>query len=259
MRYKLLVEYEGTRYLGWQVQPHGPTIQGEMEAALRKLCGQEVRVAAAGRTDAGVHASGQVVSFVLERTWPTESLLRALNAVLPHDIAVTGAEQVADSFDPRRDATSRTYLYRIWNRRVPSPFWRRFSWHVFYPLDERAMQAAAATLVGEHDFASFQAAGCQAAHAVRRVVRSEVERQEDMILYRIEANAFVRHMVRNIVGTLVEVGRGQLEPQALAMILERRDRTHAGPTAPAHGLCLSAVRYSGAPRPRLRSENVSEA
>lgn len=250
MRYKLLVEYEGTRYLGWQVQPQGPTIQGEFEAALHKLSGQAIRVSAAGRTDAGVHASGQVVSFSLARAWPATTLLRALNAVLPHDIAVVSAELVDDSFDPRRDATSRSYVYRIWNRPVASPFWRRFAWHVFPPLDEHAMGVAANALLGEHDFASFRAAGCEAEHGVRRVLRSEVRRQGPLIIYTIEANAFVRHMVRNIVGTLVEIGRGNLEPSALATILERRDRTQAGPCAPPQGLCLSEVRYdssSGTP------------
>lgn len=248
MRYKLLVEYEGTRYLGWQIQPQGRTIQGEFEAALGRLTGQAVRVAAAGRTDTGVHASGQVVSFPLERDWPPGVLQRALNALLPHDIRVLQVETVPDAFDPRRDAISRTYVYRIWNRSVASPFWRRFSWHVFTPLKVAAMQEAARALVGEHDFASFQASGCEAEHAIRRVLRSEVDQRGHLVRYEIEANAFVRHMVRNIVGTLVQVGLGERPASDLARVLAERDRKCAGPTAPAQGLCLVSVRYEAVPK-----------
>lgn len=254
MRYKLLVEYEGTLYLGWQIQPQGRSVQGEFETALQRLTGQQIRVTAAGRTDRGVHASGQVVSFQLPQVWPTTTLQRALNALLPHDVAVCRVETVADAFDPRRHAVSRTYVYRIWNRRVASPFWRRFAWHVPTPLDTGAMQQAAQALVGEHDFASFQASGCEAQHAVRRVLRSEVQHYGPMIRYEIEANAFVRHMVRNIVGTLVQIGGGERPASDLAEILARRDRRWAGPTAPAQGLCLVAVRYEP---PNTGSEHVS--
>ncbi len=249
MRYKLLVQYEGTAYLGWQVQPQGRTIQGEFERALRNLTGGVVRVAAAGRTDAGVHASGQVVSFSLDRAWAPEVLACALDAITPADIAVLQAEVVPDDFDPRRWALSRTYTYRIWNHRVGSPFWRRYAWHVPYRLDIAAMQEAAAVLCGEHDFAAFRAAGCAAAHSRRQVLQSTWIGQGPLLVYSIEANGFLRHMVRNVVGTLVEVGSGKRSPDDMQRLLAARDRTLAGPTAPAHGLCLSRVRY---PDPLVR-------
>jgi tRNA pseudouridine38-40 synthase len=243
MRFKLIVEYDGTDYHGWQIQPDGPTIQGVLEDAIRRMLAEAVRVAAAGRTDAGVHAAGQVVSFTLQRAVAADTLLRGLNALTPCDISIRDAAVVSDDFDPRRAARSRVYLYRIWNARWPSPFWRRYAWHVAHPLDAERMRAAAAYLVGEHDFTSFQAAGCDAEHAVRRVLRSEIEQTGPLISYTIEATAFLRHMVRNIVGTLVEVGSVGRPPEIVPTLLAARDRTVAGPTAPACGLCLTRVNY----------------
>lgn len=243
MRFKLIVEYDGTNYHGWQVQPDGPTIQAVLEDAIARMLGEATRVAAAGRTDAGVHASGQVVCFSLQRHASPETLLRGLNALTPRDISIRGVEVVPDDFDPRRAARSRVYSYRIWNARWPSPFWQRYAWHVSRPLDTERMRSAAACLVGERDFSSFQAAGCDAEHAVRQVLRSEIEQADHLITYTIEATAFLRHMVRNIVGTLVEVGTAQREVADLLRLLAARDRTRAGPTAPAHGLCLSQVNY----------------
>lgn len=243
MRYRLWVQYEGTAFAGWQLQPRGRTVQGELERALASLTGQAVRVFAAGRTDAGVHASGQVVSFCLDRAWAPEVLARALNAVTADDLAVLAADVVPDDFHPRKWAVSRTYTYRIWNDRVASPFWRRYAWHVAPPLDLAAMQHAAGQICGEHDFSAFRASGCEAAHPVRRVLESTLFREGKLIVYRIEANGFLRHMVRNIVGTLVEVGLKKRPPADIAHLLAMRDRKLAGPTAPAHGLCLTSVRY----------------
>jgi len=243
MRFCLVVEYDGTDYQGWQIQPDGRTVQGVLEEALQRLLGHPVRVAAAGRTDAGVHAAGQVVSFATDRDFDTVTILRAVNALTPRDLSVRAVDAVPDDFDPRRSAQSRCYVYRIWNRRIPSPFWRRFAWHVELPLDMAAMGAAATALVGEHDFTSFRAARCDAAHPVRRVLRSEVSRVGELLNYEIEATAFLRHMVRNIVGTLVEVGVGIRSPEDMTVLLNDRDRNLAGVTAPAQGLCLVEVRY----------------
>jgi tRNA pseudouridine38-40 synthase len=243
MRYKLTVEYDGTDYHGWQVQPQGRTIQGVLEAAAEELFGVPVRMAAAGRTDAGVHAAGQVVAFSVDNPRPAEIVLRALNALTPVDLSIRSAEVVGDDFDPRRWARSRVYCYRIWNARFRSPFWRRYAWHVSHPLDADAMAAAARLLLGEHDYTSFRAADCDAVHPVRRVLRSDVEVIAQQVIYSIEANAFLRSMVRNIVGTLVEVGMGERTVEAVATLLAARDRTLAGETAPACGLCLERVTY----------------
>ncbi len=243
MQFRLIVEYDGTDYCGWQVQPNGRSIQGTLEAALGRLLGHAARVVAAGRTDAGVHAVGQVACFRTHRTLDPWIVHRALNALTPDDVAIRSVEVVAEGFDPRRGARSRAYVYRIWNDPTPSPFWRRYAWHIPQPLAFDGMAAAATVLVGEHDFSSFRAAGCQAAHAVRRVCRSEMHRDGALLQYRIEATAFVRHMVRNIAGTLVDVGRGRRNPDDVRALLQARDRTRAGVTAPAHGLCLTEVKY----------------
>ncbi len=243
MRFKLAIEYDGTDYHGWQVQPNGRTIQGVLEDAVHRLCGETTRCTAAGRTDAGVHASGQVVSVSLQRDISPERLMGALNALTPHDLTIKAVEVVADDFHPRRAARSRVYAYHIWNARWLSPFWRRYAWHVVRPLDTDAMRAAAAQLIGEHDFSAFQAAGCEAKHAVRRVLRSELQRADHLITYSIEATGFLRYMVRNIIGTLVDVGCGERNAADVRDLLARRDRTQAGPTAPACGLSLTRVNY----------------
>ena len=243
MRFKLTVEYDGTDYHGWQVQPNGRTIQATLEAAVQRMVGECSRLAAAGRTDAGVHAAGQVVSFSLLRSWPPDTLLRGLNALTPRDISIRTVDVVDDEFDPRRAARSRVYIYRIWNARIPSPFWRRYTWHVAPPLDCERMRAAARHLIGEHDLSSFRAADCDAADPVRRVLRSELEQSGELLTYTIEATAFLRHMVRNIVGTLVEIGTGARAVADILRLLAARDRKQAGPTAPPCGLCLMEVKY----------------
>ena len=246
MRYRLVVEYDGTDFHGWQLQPGARTVQGELEAAVERVFGAAVRVTAAGRTDAGVHAAGQVVAFSSDREMEPRVLRRALNANTGVDLAVREVEQVGDDFDPRRHAASRRYVYRIWNRNEPSPFWRRYAWFVPRRLDVAAMQRAAVQLEGDHDFTSFQGAGCDAEHARRRVYRSTLTAEGALVAYEIEATAFLRHMVRNIIGTLVEIGLGQREAD-LGGLLAARNRTRAGATAPARGLCLVEVRYGREP------------
>jgi len=243
MRFKLIIEYDGTEYHGWQVQPNGRTIQAVLQGALTRMTGESAVVVAAGRTDAGAHACGQVISFSLQRPMSTQALQGALNALTPPDICITAVEVVGDDFHPRRAARSRTYAYRIWNARWVSPFWRRYAWHVPRGLEREQMRAAAAHLLGEHDFTSFQAAGCEAKQPVRRVLRSDLDHSGHLITYTIEATGFLRYMVRNIIGTLVEVGFGERDAAALPALLAARDRTFAGPTAPACGLYLQRVNY----------------
>jgi tRNA pseudouridine38-40 synthase len=245
MQLRLTIEYEGEAYQGWQVQPGGPTVQEVLEKALATALREPVRVRGAGRTDAGVHACGQVAAVRVTRVpVDLDRLQKSLNALTPDDIAIREIAVVDDAFDPRRDARSRVYEYRILNARTPSPFWRRHAWHIALPLDAGAMDAAAAALVGEHDFAAFCGADAEPVRStVRRVLESRVQTPQSLLVYRVEATAFLKHMVRNIVGTLVEVGLGQRAPESLADILAGRDRTRAGATAPPHGLTLVAVRY----------------
>ena len=243
MNIKLTVEYDGTNYHGWQVQPNGDTIQAALERALSVFFAVPIRITGSGRTDAGVHALGQVANFHIDKTFERHRLLRGLNALTPPDITVKDAVAVADAFDARRDARARIYQYRILNRSTPSPFYRHRAWHLHERLDLEAMRAAIPHLIGEHDFTSFRAAGCDAEHAVRRVYQSSLEKRGDLLLYTIEATAFLRHMVRNIIGTLAEVGQGMRRGQSFATVLAMRDRNEAGATAPAHGLYLIEVKY----------------
>jgi tRNA pseudouridine38-40 synthase len=249
---KLVLAYDGTRYVGWQVQPNGPSVQAEVERALSTLHGGPRRATAAGRTDAGVHAAGQVVSFPEERPLPLRAYVQGMNALLPEDVAVREATLEPDGFDARRSARGKRYRYRIENGATRDPLTRRISWQVFRPLDVAAMRQAAAPLVGRHDFAAFQAADCEAHHAVRDVRRLEVAGDPGgRVEVVVEATAFVKHMVRNLVGTLVEVGLGRRAPGSIDGLLASRDRRRAGPTAPAQGLCLEAVFYGegGGPDP----------
>jgi len=241
---KLVLEYDGTRYVGWQLQPNGPSVQAEVERALETLHEAPRRVTAAGRTDAGVHALGQVVSFPEERPLPLVAYVKGMNAVLPVDVAVRAASLEPDGFDARRSARGKRYRYRIQNLETRAPLSRLVAWQVFRPLDAAAMREAARPLVGRHDFAAFQAADCESHHAVRDLGRLEVlgERRGEIAVV-AEATAFVRHMVRNIVGTLVEVGLGSRDPASIVALLAGLDRTRAGATAPAHGLCLEEVFY----------------
>ena len=243
MNIKITVEYDGTNYHGWQVQANGETIQANIERALSTFFGTSVHITGSGRTDAGVHALGQVANFHAAREFERHRLLRGLNALTPPDITIKTVEAVSDAFDARRDGRSRIYEYHILNRSMPSPFYLNRAWHLHEPLDLEAMGAAIPSLLGEHDFSSFRAAGCDAAHPVRTVYQTFLERRGELVVYTIESTAFLRHMVRNIVGTLAEVGQGLRTAESFARLLEERDRTMAGPTAPAHGLYLLEVKY----------------
>ena len=242
---KLILEYDGTRYVGWQLQPNGPSIQAEVERALEALHKAPRRVTAAGRTDAGVHARGQVVSFREPAPLPVKAYVMGMNALLPPDVAVRAASLEPDGFDARRSARGKRYRYVIENLATRAPLTCRYAWQVFRPLDAAAMRAAAVHLVGRHDFASFQASDCEAEHAVREVRRLEVRGDAGgRIELVFEATAFLKHMVRNVVGTLAEVGTGKRSPASLAALLAARDRRLAGPTAPPQGLCLEEVFYA---------------
>ncbi|MGQ9456856.1 MAG: tRNA pseudouridine(38-40) synthase TruA [Anaerolineae bacterium] len=241
-RVKAVIAYEGTDFLGFQKQAQGPTVQGTLEEVLGELAGHKVRVLGAGRTDAGVHAEGQVVVFDLAWRHPLDDLRNALNALLPRSVAVLDVAWAPEGFHPRFDAVSRTYRYRVFNRPVRSPFEERFAWHVPEPLDVEPMNAAAALLVGVHDFASF-GQPTQGDTTVREVYRAHWERQGDLVLFEIEANGFLRGMVRSLVGTLVDVGRGRLLPEEVGQVLQARDRSAASATAPPQGLFLVHVRY----------------
>lgn len=241
-RVMAVIEYDGTDYLGFQWQAKGRTIQGEVERALAEVTRTETRVVGAGRTDAGVHAVGQVISFVPRWKHSLPELQRAMNALLPGDIAVRQVAWVADDFHPRFSAVSREYRYTILNQPFRSPLARRFAYHYPRPLDVEVMARAAKCLVGSHDFAAFGRPP-QGDNTVRRVYRAGCTRQEQFIHFDIVANAFLYRMVRNIVGTLLLVGVGDLSPEEFEEILRAKDRRKAGPTAPAHGLCLMRVNY----------------
>lgn len=245
-RLRLLLEYDGTDFEGWQVQPRGRSVQGAVETALAKVTQEERRVTGAGRTDAGVHALGQVAHVdTASRLSPVE-LRRALNAVLPDDVAVRAVAVVAPDFHARFDAAAKRYAYLILNRAAPSPLLRRRSWHLRARLDLSAMRAGAALLVGTRDFAAFRGApgGPPPHEATRRTLdRLEVLRAGDEVRIVAEAPSFLRYMVRNLVGTLVDLGLGRCDPGDLSALLASADRSRAGPTAPACGLCLERVSY----------------
>jgi tRNA pseudouridine38-40 synthase len=240
---KLVVQYDGTDYAGFQVQPDVPTVQEELERALAKVLQHEVHLVAAGRTDAGVHATGQVIAIETDNPIPAWQLVRAANDVLPPAVGVVEAEEVAPDFHPRYDAVAKLYCYRILNRPIGSPFICRYAWHVPGGLDDEAMNAGAACLLGTHDFSAFQAAGSSTHSQVRRLERLDCERVGEILEIRAMADGFLYMMVRNIVGTLVEVGQARRMPAAMEKILMSRDRSLAGPTAPPQGLCLVRVDY----------------
>jgi len=246
--YRLVVEYVGTRYAGWQVQPNSPTVQGELLSSLRRLFDEPgLLVAGAARTDAGVHARGQVASFVSPGEWEPRRLRRALNGNLPEDIAVASVEIVPDGFHARRSAIGRVYRYQILTGEVLTPFLAPFVHHFRPPLDPAAMGRAAGHLLGEHDFSAFRAAADVSATRVKRLARSEVTAEGAIIAYTVQGTSFLQHMVRAIAGSLIDVGRGHRPPDWMLQVLRSRDRCAAGPTAPARGLCLESVIYPEAP------------
>ncbi|HEX6713007.1 MAG TPA: tRNA pseudouridine(38-40) synthase TruA [Thermoleophilaceae bacterium] len=239
MTSRLLLEYDGTDFAGWAVQPGLRTVQGELEAVLEKLLQQRVALTVAGRTDAGVHARGQVASH------PGDSArVDGLNALLPPDIRVLASEQADPHFDARRDALSRTYRYRLLCRATASPFERRYAMHVPRPLDFDVLDACANTLFGTHDFTAFTPTETDHVRFERDVFRAEWRREsKEVLAFWIEADTFMRHMVRVLVGTMLAVARGRMDVGAFAQLLDGAPRSAAAETAPAHGLCLESVKY----------------
>lgn len=246
---RLILAYDGTDFHGWQRQPHAATIQAFVEGALHKLTGAPTSICGSGRTDAGVHASHQVASFQTLSTIPCANFVKALNNALPPTIRIKAAADVGATFHARYGARQKTYWYRMLLTPVCSPLLWRFVYHHPYHLDRARMAQAAKLLEGEHDFTSFAGADAvgddEAKSNVRRIFRSRFVwcPRTSMLIYQVTGKGFLRYMVRNIVGTLLEVGRGRLEPKDIPAILDATDRTKAGPTAPAQGLCLMKVEY----------------
>lgn len=258
--WKITLSYDGTAFHGWQVQPGLPTVQGTLAAVLEKMTGERVLPQGSGRTDAGVHALGQVASFALEARVPAENLLRAMNRALPQSVRVLAVEEVGEGFHARHSAAQKCYEYRVFERRVKnsveervcSPFVAPYVWDCRWALDVERMQRAARVVCGIHDFTSFaavdpevgaRAEGGVGVNPVKTVFKSEWVREEELLRYRVTGSGFLHHMVRNLVGTMVEVGRGSMQAEDMERILGARDRAVAGPTAPAQGLFLVRVEY----------------
>jgi len=240
---KITLAYDGTRFVGWQRQVEGESIQGLLEEALAKFEGGPVTVHGAGRTDAGVHALGQVASANVTFEHPTDTLVRALNAQLPADVRVKDVAEAPSDFHARFSARSKTYRYQMRSGTVADPFTRAYVWHVGERLDIDTMRSAAASLLGTHDFGAFQCAGTPTSSSVRTITRSEILEERDVIAYEVTGDGFLRHMVRSIVGTLVEIGRGWRPAESMAQLTAGGTRAQAGATAPPHGLFLVRVDY----------------
>jgi tRNA pseudouridine38-40 synthase len=246
---KLILSYDGTDFAGWQVQPDAATVQGTLASAIGRITGEKVLPQGSGRTDAGVHALAQVVTFVTESSVPTANLVKALNDILPASVRVIGVEEVAAELHARKSARAKTYRYRIYRSAICPPFLARYVWHYPFPLDEQAMAESARLVEGDHDFTSFAAAdperGSEGAPVsnVRRIFSSNWERQGDEFIYTVKGSGFLHHMVRNLVGTFILVGKSTLQMDDVTRILEARNRSAAGATAPACGLYLVNVEY----------------
>lgn len=247
LRWRLVVEYHGRDFVGWQIQPNGRSVQAELERAAAALFGHPTHMAASGRTDAGVHALGQVVAFNAPVERSARGVRDGLNAHLPPDVAVVSAERAESDFDPRRQARRKVYRYTWLDRASRSPWLADRSVHLRRRLDAGRMHEAVACLVGTHDVASFRAVGCGARTTVRTIQGASVRREGDLVHLEVEGHGFLRHMVRIIAGTLVPIGLGDQPVEAFAQALRACDRRAAGPTAPPHGLCLVEVRYDGPP------------
>ncbi|MGA8530456.1 MAG: tRNA pseudouridine(38-40) synthase TruA [Acidobacteriaceae bacterium] len=258
MNWKLTLAYDGTDFFGWQVQPDRVTVQGTLADTIERVTGERVLPQGSGRTDAGVHARGQVASFSLEAPIPAENLLRALNRKLPESVRVLSAEPAPPEFHARHAARAKTYEYRIDRAEICPPWRARFAWALNWPLDLSRMHASAQAVHGTHDFTSFAAfdpdratrsagdeeeGGPRAIGNIRTIFHSEWQQDGETLTYRVRGDGFLHHMVRNLVGTFVDIGRGHLEPEAIPRILEARTREAAGPTAPARGLFLYRVEY----------------
>lgn len=246
---KLLLAYDGTEFSGWQVQPAAPTVQGTLASAIGRITGEKVLPQGSGRTDAGVHALGQIASFATEAVIPAANLVNALNDLLPASIRVLEAGEVPPEFHARKSAKAKTYRYRIYREAICPPFLARYVWHYPYPLDEQAMVSAASFVIGEYDFTSFAAVDpeCdrnqEGISNLRQVFESEWTREGVELIYNVRGSGFLHHMVRNLVGTFLLVGKRTLHPEDMGKILDARSRSAAGATAPAGGLYLVKVEY----------------
>lgn len=240
---RLTIEYDGSAYAGWQIQPNGLAVQQVIEDALQQLLGEQIQLRSSGRTDAGVHALGMVAAFTTSRQLPLQAFVDGTNRFLPADIAVQSALEVSPDFKPIGDALSKHYRYTICTAQVRSPLRRFYMWHIREPLDLAAMRQAAAHFVGRHDFGGFRASNCAAKTTVRRLDRAEVSQEGTLIHIDVVGEGFLKNMVRVMAGTLVDVGRGRFTPQHVAWLLQNPDRKKAGVTAPACGLCLIKVTY----------------
>jgi tRNA pseudouridine38-40 synthase len=256
MRIALGLEYDGSRFLGWQTQPGGGTVQDALEAALSSIAGMPVATTCAGRTDRGVHARAQVVHFDTDAVRPESAWVRGVNALLPDSVAVLWSREVGSDFHARFSARARTYRYVLLNRPVRPALAARFMGWFHLPLDLAAMRAAAAQLVGEHDFSAFRSSECQAKSPVRTIHALEVHHEGEKIVFLVRANAFLHHMVRNLIGTLVYVGKGKHPPRWAREVLDARDRAKAAPTFAAEGLYLERVEYDS--HWNLPGENQSQ-
>ncbi len=246
---KLILSYDGSDFSGWQVQPDAKTVQGTLASAIGRITGEKVLPQGSGRTDAGVHALAQVATFVTESSVPTANFLKALNDILPAAVRVLEVTEAAADFHARHSAREKTYRYRLQREAICPPFLARYVWHYPYPLDEEAMACAAGMVVGEHDFTSFAAVDAERGHEdeaasnVRRIFFSGWERTGGELVYTVRGSGFLHHMVRNLVGTFILVGKGTLQVEDVKRILEARTRSAAGATAPASGLYLVSVEY----------------
>ena len=242
-RVGLIVAYDGTNYCGWQIQPNGVTIQGVLNDTLSQLLGEKIEVMGASRTDAGVHALGNVCVFDTNARMPADKISFALNQFLPEDIRIQLSEEVEPDFHPRYCDSEKTYEYQILNRKFPVPTERLYTYFYHYHLDVEKMREATSYLIGQHDFASFCGSGAQVKSTIRTITSMSVERDGDIITIRISGTGFLYNMVRIISGTLIEIGNGQYPPERMKDILDACDREAAGPTAPAKGLTLMGIRY----------------
>ena len=240
---KLTLAYDGTEFHGWQIQPKLPTVQGQLQETLRKLFNHDVLVTGSGRTDAGVHAHGQVASVETMRKIDPDAVLRGANALLPPAIRVLAVEEVSPEFHARRSARSKTYEYRIWRNPIVSPFHSRYVYAFRYPLDEKAIDRGTTCFLGSHDFTSFCATATEVEDRTRTIYQASWTRSEPEWVFRIRGNGFLQYMVRTIAGTLIEIGQGRLDAEQIPRIFEARDRRLAGPSLPAHGLHLISVEY----------------
>lgn len=240
---KLIIQYDGMNYCGWQEQANGPTIQETVELALARILGERVRVQAAGRTDAGVHALAMPAVFRTERTLPLRAFVEGVNSHLPPDIAIQSAEEVPHDFRVIGGALNKTYRYSIYNAPLRSPLHRLTAWHVYTPLDLTAMCQAATLFIGRHDFAAFRGQNCTAVTSVRRIDAVDIRQDGPLITIDVTGGGFLKHMVRIMAGTLVDIGKGRFAPEHITSLLTTPDRCRGGVTAPPHGLCLQQVRY----------------